>query len=185
MTENKAKSFLNFLVDTAKIVLLSLLIVVPIRYFVAQPFFVRGASMELTYEHGDYLIVDQISYYFNAPTRGEVVIFRFPENASQFFIKRIIALPGETIAINDGIVTIKNAENPDGFVLNEPYLKNSANGNLEVTLQENTYFLMGDNRGASYDSRSWGPLPEDFIVGRVFLRAWPFDSFGKPETPNY
>lgn len=151
----------------------------------AQPFFVRGASMEPTYENGDYLIVDQISYRFNAPERGEVIIFRFPQNPSQFFIKRIIGLPGETVSINDGTVTIKNVENPDGFILDEPYLNNSTNGSLEVKLQEDEYFMMGDNRGASYDSRSWGPLSDNFIVGKVFLRAWPFDSFGKPTASSH
>lgn len=183
--ENSRTSFLNFFLDLAKILLISLLIIVPIRYFIAQPFFVRGASMEPSYDNGDYLIVDQISYRFNDPHRGDVIIFRYPENPAQFFIKRIIGLPGETIIIRNGEVTIINSENTEGLVLEEDYLNVLTGGNTETYLAEDEYFVLGDNRQASHDSRKWGALQEDFVIGKVFLRAWPFNKFGRTMEPAY
>jgi len=187
MTKTKeiARSVSSFGMDIAKIVIISLLIIVPIRYFIAQPFFVRGASMEPTYHQGDYLIVDELSYRFNDPQRGEVIIFRFPQNTSQFFIKRIIALPTETIVIKDGSVIIKNEDNPQGFVLEEDYISDVTTGNLEMLLGDNEYFVMGDNRVASHDSRRWGALGETYIIGKVFLRAWPVAQFDLIKKPIY
>ncbi len=162
--------------DIVKVLLISLAIVLPIRAYIAQPFVVRGASMEPTYDDRDYLIVDQISYRASAPRRGEVIVFRYPRDPSQFFIKRIIGLPGETIAIARGSVKIINAEYPEGFLLDEPYLES---GRAETypesvtALGEDEYFVLGDNRLASSDSRVWGVLPRRLITGRAFLRAWP------------
>ena len=167
----------SFFWDIAKIIIISLVIIIPIRYFIAQPFFVRGASMEPTYQQGDYLIVDEISYRFNDPRRGDVIIFRFPEDTSQFFIKRIIALPSEVIVIKNGLITIKNQGQPAGFTLGEEYILTTTTGDLEIKLDDNEYFVLGDNRGASHDSRRWGPLADSYIIGRVFLRAWPFNKF--------
>lgn len=182
----KLRGTFDFIWDILKIILVSLVIIIPIRYFVVQPFFVRGASMEPTYHQGDYLLVDEISYRFNEPERGEVIIFRFPGNPSQFYIKRIIGLPAETVKINDSVVTIVSGDNPDGFVLEEEYINTiNTDGTLEFTLGENEYFVMGDNRPASHDSRRWGPLAENFIVGRVWVRAWPFNQFDLVETPAY
>ncbi|MEX0877232.1 MAG: signal peptidase I [Candidatus Spechtbacterales bacterium] len=182
----KLRGTLDFIWDISKIILISLVIIIPIRYFVVQPFFVRGASMEPTYQQGDYLLVDEISYRFSEPKRGEVIIFRFPGNPSQFYIKRIIGLPGETVIVNDGGVTVVSDDNPDGLTLEEDYIRNiNTDGTLEVELNGNEYFVMGDNRLASYDSRRWGPLAENFIIGKVFVRAWPFEQFGVIEAPAY
>ena len=178
-------NFFDFIVDIAKIVIVSLLIIIPIRYFVAQPFFVRGASMEPTYQQGDYLIVDELSYRLHEPRRGEVIIFKFPEDTSQFFIKRIIGLPGETVLIKDTSVFIKNKEHPEGFLVKEPYTLNATTDILEIRLDDNDYFVMGDNRGASHDSRRFGPLNRAFIIGKVFLRAWPFGKFEIIDKPVY
>jgi len=158
--------------------LIALLIVIPIRMFVAQPFIVSGASMEETFQSGEYLIVDQVTYHFHNPDRGDVVVFRYPRDPSKFFIKRVIAIPGDTITIDNNVVTITNAENPDGFVVNEPYIAamNSA-GRLTETLGDREYFVMGDNRDFSSDSRAWGVLQEERIVGRAFLRLFPPQSF--------
>lgn len=142
--------------------------------------------MEPNYHQGDYLLVDEISYRFNSPQRGEVIIFRFPGNPSQFYIKRIIGLPGETVTIDEGTVIIKESEDGQGFELKEDYLDTvDTSGNLEITLSDSEYFVLGDNRSASHDSRRWGPLGENFIIGKVFLRAWPFDQFDLIEAPNY
>lgn len=142
--------------------------------FVAQPFLVQGASMEPSFRSGDYLLVDEVTYRLREPERGEVIVFRNPTNESEFFIKRIIGLPGEQVIINGGRVLI------DGEVLSEEYLPYGVEvrGEHVFTLDENEYFVMGDNRPASYDSRRWGPLTRDRIVGVVRLRFWPPSTFG-------
>ncbi len=164
----------NTLGEIFRFSIIALLIVVPIRMFVAQPFIVSGASMAETFHTGEYLIVDQVTYYLHAPTRGDVVIFRYPRDPSKFFIKRIIGVPGDTVIIEDSTVTIKNAAFPEGFTLDEPYIKSMKAGNpLEETLGEREYFVMGDNRDESSDSRVWGVLQEERIVGRALVRLFP------------
>ncbi len=180
------RSFLFFIWEIAKIVIIALLIVVPIRYFVFQPFFVRGQSMEPNFYHGDYLIIDELSYQFREPQRGEVIVFRYPHDPSQRYIKRIIGLPEETITIKDGQVLIFEDGIPQ--VLDETeYLSSSLQtlGDMEVKLDEDEYFVLGDNRPLSADSRRWGNLPEENIIGRVFFRAWPFVALAKIEVPAY
>ena len=177
LQSQKGKFFL-FLWEIVKITVLALVIILPIRYFIAQPFFVKGASMEPSFEDNDYLIINEISYRFSEPERGEVVVFRFPEDPKQFFIKRVIALPGETIEIKNNEVKIFNEANPLGFVLNESgYLDPSqtTESELRMKLDENEYFVLGDNRLHSSDSRRWGAVNRHFIVGKTFIRAWPFN----------
>lgn len=176
--KNEQGGFFLFLWEIIKITILALAIILPIRYYVAQPFFVKGASMEPSFEDGNYLIIDEISYRFSKPQREEVVVFRFPEDPKQFFIKRIIALPQETIQIKNNEIKIFNEQNPLGFTLNESgYLDSdqTTENELKIKLDENEYFVLGDNRLHSSDSRRWGPLNETFIVGRVLIRAWPID----------
>lgn len=142
--------------------------------FVAQPFLVQGASMEPSFHTGDYLLVDEVTYRLRSPQRGEVIVFRSPTNESEFFIKRIIGLPGEQVIISDGRVLI------DGKALSEDYLPYGVDvrGEYVFQLGDDEYFVMGDNRPASYDSRRWGPLPGGNIVGLVRLRFWPPAVFG-------
>jgi len=178
------RSFSVFVWEIIKIVVIALLIVVPIRYFIFQPFFVKGQSMEPNFETGDYLIVDEISYRIENPQRGDVVVFKYPNNLSQRYIKRIIGLPDETIEIKEGQVIVS------GKVLDESsYLPRGVftpdRGFTKITLTENEYFVLGDNRSQSPDSRLWGPLPRDDIIGRVFFRAWPFVALAKFEAPSY
>jgi len=162
------------LAEIVRFALIALIIVVPVRMFIAQPFIVSGASMEDTFHSGEYLIVDQVSYYFDDPERGDVIIFRYPGDPSKFFIKRVIGLPGDTITIVDGTVTITNETYPDGYLLDEPYIEDMPlSPPLEETLGEREYFVMGDNRDESSDSRSWGVLQEERIVGRAWLRLFP------------
>jgi len=180
------KKFLIFFWEIAKIVIIALIIVVPIRYLIFQPFFVKGQSMEPNFENGDYLIIDELSYKIRDPQRGEVVVFKYPYDISQRYIKRIIGLPGETVEVGNGAVAVYNEEG--GRVLEEsdylyPYLDTP--GETRITLGEGEYFVMGDNRSASSDSRRWGPVPREDMVGRVFLRAWPFAALTKIETPEY
>jgi len=178
---------LAFVWETIKVVVVSLAIILPIRYYLVQPFFVKGASMEPNFEDGDYLLVDEISYRFSEPARGDVVIFRYPEDKSQFFIKRIIGLPSETIELKNNRVIAYNGQNPDGLELKESYLDSEQEtlGNIIMRLGGNEYFVLGDNRLASSDSRRWGPVEKTLITGKAFLRAWPFTKFDKILTPMY
>jgi len=151
----------------------SLLMVFLVRTFIAQPFVVNGASMEPTFHTNEYLIVDQLSYEVGTPKRGEVIIFKYPLIPSRYFIKRVIALPGETIKISGTKVEIKRVNSEEFEVLDEPYIEFEKESFVETTLAEDEYFVMGDNRMASLDSRSWGPLKDSFIVGKAFLRLFP------------
>ena len=172
---------LDFVWETIKVVVISLAIILPVRYYLVQPFFVKGASMEPSFEDGDYLLIDEISYRFSEPSRGDVIVFRYPEDRSQFFIKRIIGLPSETIEVKNNKVIIYNAGSSEGLVLAENYLDSDQEtlGNMLTRLDDNEYFVLGDNRLASSDSRRWGPVAKTLITGKVFLRAWPFDKFDK------
>ena len=181
------KKVLSFFWEVAKIVVIALLIVIPIRYFLFQPFFVKGQSMEPNFEQGDYLIIDELSYRLRDPQRGEVIVFNFPQKPSQRYIKRIIGLPGETIEIKNNQVIIYNNDS-QGQILDESgYLSSSVqtSGDFQFALNDEEYFVMGDNRPLSSDSRRWGVLPKDDIVGRVLLRAWPPTALAKFEAPVY
>lgn len=156
-----------------KLVLISILIVIPFRLYIAQPFIVDGASMDPTFKTGEYLIVDELTYHFSAPARGSVLIFKYPKDPSKYFIKRVIGLPGETVSIKQGVVTIINNEHPDGFLLDEPYVEFDRADNLTTTLGEGEYFVLGDNRSGSADSRVWGAVPEKNIIGRPIIRFLP------------
>ena len=171
------KTFREEALETFRFVLIALAIVIPIRVFIAQPFFVSGASMDPTFADHQYLIVDEISYRFTDPSRGEVVIFKYPKNPSQYFIKRIIGLPGETVVIaGTGKVTIKDKDGKITTTLNEPYVVFPKSDNIERTLGADEYFVMGDNRAGSFDSRLWGPLERDLIVGRALIRLFPLST---------
>jgi len=163
----------SFWKEIFKLFILSILIVIPFRLFIAQPFIVDGASMSPTFETGNYLIIDEISYRFSTPPRGSVLVFKYPKDTSKYFIKRVIGLPGETVQIKDGKVTIISNEHPDGLVLEESYVKKDKIETLNYTLGEGEYFVMGDNRAGSADSRLWGPVPEEDIIGRPVIRFLP------------
>ena len=162
------------LAEIVRFSIIAILLVIPIRMFVAQPFIVSGASMDNTFHSGEYLIVDQVTYHFEKPGRGDVVIFRYPRDPSKFFIKRVIGLPGDTITIENSKVTIANEANPLGFTLDEPYIKSmQPEAPFRETLGDREYFVMGDNRDKSSDSRAWGVLQEERIIGRAFIRLFP------------
>ena len=142
--------------------------------------------MEPNFKNGDYLVVDEISYRFADPNRGDVIVFKFPGDPKQRYIKRIIGIPGETVKIEEGKITISNQEK--SWVLDESnYLPSSltTSSNEEISLGNDEYFVLGDNRPFSSDSRRWGLLPRENIIGRVFLRALPFGAFAKIDAPSY
>ena len=168
----------GLLKDLAILALLVVVVVLPLRLFIISPFVVDGESMHPTFENLDYLIVDEISYRFHAPARGDVIVFRYPNDPSIFYIKRIIGLPGETVAINHGEVTITKTDGTTE-TLTEPYVATEdATYTKVTTLGDNEYFVMGDNRPNSSDSRVWGPLPAKDIIGHVFLRLLPISETG-------
>lgn len=168
----------GLLKDLFTLAFLIVVVVIPIRMFIISPFVVDGESMHPTFKNLDYLIVDEIVYAFTAPARGDVVVFRYPGNPSVFYIKRIIGLPGEVVAINRGVITITSLSG-EVQQLKESYIVNDdATYTKKVTLNPGEYFVLGDNRPNSSDSRVWGPLPRKNIVGRVDLRLLPIKESG-------
>ncbi|MFA5987471.1 MAG: signal peptidase I [Candidatus Paceibacterota bacterium] len=176
--EDKKITFRDFISEIVRFTIISVLIVAPIRIFIAQPFMVSGGSMDPTFTNGDYLVIDELSYYFENPQRGEIIVFRYPKDTSKFFIKRIVGMPGETLNISPNNISVKSKDGD--VVMNEPYVKNPDlfGRNMEVTLGPDEYFVMGDNRGASSDSREWGSLKKQLITGRVLFRLLPITHAG-------
>jgi signal peptidase I len=183
------KKVMSFLSETGKTILLSLIAVYLIRSFIVQPFYVRGASMEPNFEDGEYLIVNEIgyscvpyvNYCFGQPQRGDVVVFRYPLDPSEYFIKRVIGLPGDIVEIQNGHVVVNGKE------LGEAYIPSGVftYGNAKITLAKGEYYVLGDNRLASSDSRRWGILPARNIIGRVWFRGWPVSRIGIIPEPSY
>lgn len=186
----------GFLMEIVKVFILAVIIILPIRVFLFQPFFVQGASMEPNFHNGEYLLINEWGYKhtnigfasdplmsvkpFRDLNRSDVVVFRYPKNPSVFYVKRVVGLPGETITLEKGQIRI-SLEDGSSYVLDEsPYIPDSVHteGGQMVTLGEDEYFVMGDNREHSNDSRSWGPVSKEFIIGKVFVRMWPLDHFG-------
>ncbi len=173
----------SFWGEIIQIVVISIAIVVPFRAYVAQPFLVSGQSMDDTFANGQYLIVDELTYQFRGPERGEVLIFHYPLDTKKFFIKRVIGLPGETVEIKNNIVTVCQSDctnDKNKFILNEPYIKTSATDplaklrpDISVTLKADEYYVLGDNRGFSSDSRYWGPVKRELVSGRPIFRLFP------------
>ncbi|MCD4693758.1 signal peptidase I [bacterium] len=184
------KKALYFTLDLVKIVVISLAIIIPIRYFLIQPFYVQGSSMEPNFHTSEYLIIDEISYRFNKPERGDVIVFKYPRNPKEYFIKRIIGLPGEKVKFENGDIYIYNDTYEHGIILEEDYLPSSLKtsplqGSNIVELGENEYFVLGDNRNSSKDSRMFGPVDKSLIEGRVLFRGWPIDKAQFFEAPEY
>ncbi len=137
--------------------------------------------MVSTFHPKDYLVVDQLTYRFEKPERGDVVIFKYPLDPSVYFVKRLIGLPGETIRITDNVVTVQGrGKNAVPVRIDEPYISSVGTDKqpIEITLEENEYYVLGDNRRESSDSRVWGPLQEKFLIGRAFFRAVPIMNIG-------
>ncbi len=143
--------------------------------------------MESNFEDGDYIFVNELAYEIGDPERGDVVVFRYPLDHSQFFIKRIIGMPGETVEVKDNKVIIRNAAHPNGMVLPEAYLDASqqTTGDQRVKLDDNEYYVMGDNRMRSSDSRRWGAVNKSLITGKASLRLWPLSRIEIVDDPAY
>ena len=182
----KIKAVLGFIIEVIQIVIIAAAIVIPVRYFLIQPFNVKGASMQPNFYDSEYLIIDELSFRLRLPERGEVIVFRYPQNPREFFIKRVIGLPGETVEVLGGRIVIYNKEHPNGITLIESYLNGAlTEGKKKVTLASDEYWVMGDNRGESLDSRSFGPLNKEFFIGRVWWRGLPLTRLGGFDLPEY
>ena len=175
METTKTKSQLFW--ELVRFALIAFIIVVPIRVFVVEAFVVEGNSMVPTFEDGNYLIIDKLSYRLGDPKRDDVVIFRYPKDQTKFFIKRIIGLPGETIDVrsSENEVIIINKEHPNGFKIDQSFVKNIGGMDKHIILEADEYFVMGDNRSGSSDSRIWGPVNKKFLTGKAFLRLLPIN----------
>ena len=159
-----------------QVIVIALVIAIPIRWLIAEPFIVNGASMDPTFATGQFLIVDRVTYRFEPPQRGDVIVFEYPNDPSIYYIKRIVVLPGESFSIHDGKVFVANAADPGGFYLNDSFVAadHASYDNIATTTMDAThYFVMGDNRSQSSDSRVWGPLDRHFIIGRPIVRLLP------------
>lgn len=148
--------------------------------------------MEPNFQDHEYLIIDELNYRFTEPIRGQVIVFRYPRNPQEYFIKRIIGLPGEEVQIKNGQVIVFNNEYKDGLILKEDYLPDdlitSHSNELKIAVGPNEYFVLGDNRQSSRDSRDFGPVAKSYVIGKVLLRGWPFSRatfFGQSYWPQY
>lgn len=178
---------LKFFLELVQVVAISLAIIIPVRYFLVQPFYVKGASMEPNFFDHEYLVIDELSYRFHQPQRGDIVVFHYPNDPKNYFIKRVVGLPGETVEIAEGQVKIYNDKYPNGLVLDEHvYLDDVYTAQTRrETLKANEYFVLGDNRASSLDSRYFGPISDKVIVGRVWVRGWPLDRWKIFSSPTY
>ncbi len=177
------KFFLSFF-EVIETVAIAVAAVFLIRTFVAQPFLVSGSSMEPSFHNSNYLLVDELTYRFREPERGEVVVFKYPGNHKSYYIKRIIGLPGEKLVIQDGQVSVYSGG--EKLSLKENYtMPGGTSGRFETTLGQSQYFVMGDNRNFSFDSRSWGSLKRSEIIGLARFRLWPINEVVAFSAPNY
>ncbi|MBP6948552.1 MAG: signal peptidase I [Candidatus Pacebacteria bacterium] len=173
--------------------IISIIIIVKlVQAFIVQPFIVEGDSMLPTYVSKEFLLVDKLSYLLHEPKRGDVMIFKLYENNNnpyegKHLIKRVIGLPGERVVVYNGVTTIYNKSNPNGFILDERFVENTLKTkSADITLDDHHYFMMGDNRAQSYDSRDWGALDADSIRGQVLFRIFPFTKLSyKPGQYTY
>jgi signal peptidase I len=176
------KKWKSIIIEFIQIALIALAIVIPIRYFLIQPFYVKGVSMEPNFYNHEYLIINKIIYRLDNPQRGDVVIFKYPKSLNDYFIKRIIGLPEERVKITGTKITIYNKENLKGKIFDENKFlpeEYKVNKNIDITLRKDEYFVLGDNRGHSFDSSAngFGSLEKKFIIGKAWIRAWPFNKF--------
>ncbi|MFZ2522480.1 MAG: signal peptidase I [Minisyncoccia bacterium] len=173
--QEKKSTWKDIVKEIVIFVIIAFGIVLPFRMYVAEPYLVDGRSMDPTFKTGDYLIVNKILYRYKTPERNTVLVFKYPNDPKKSFIKRVIGLPGETVEIKGNTVTIKNKENPEGLVLDQSYVIHTSQQDIKRVLSEDEYFVMGDNRTESFDSRAWGPLNKKYVSGEPLIRLWPLN----------
>ena len=176
-----------FLLEFLKIAIVAGVTIIAVRYYLFKPFYVKGASMEPNFYDREYLIIDELSYRLRLPERGEVIVFKYPNNPDEYFLKRIIGLPAERVRVAGGHITVYNAAHPEGVAIQESYLPKDLPtvGEQIIMLGPNQYFVLGDNRPNSFDSRRFGPIGRDAIVGRAWFRGWPFSRMQTFAPPHF
>jgi len=177
----------GFFLDIIETVVLALAIFVIIYLFLLQPHQVRGNSMYPNFHDNEYLLTDKLSYRLGEPGRGDVIVFKAPKNQEYDYIKRIIGLPGEEIEIRNGKLYINDKLLEESYLPAE-YITSGGNfwrEGLEAPVPEGQYFVMGDNRSHSSDSREWGTVPLENIIGKAWLRYWPFNKLGLVREVKY
>ena len=176
-----------FILELIKVAVLAGITIALVRYYLFKPFYVKGASMEPNFYDHEYLIIDELSYRFRPIQRGEVIVFRYPANPKEYFLKRVVGLPGERVKVAEGRVTVYNEAHPEGVAIDESYLAKDllTIGEKITILGGNQYFVLGDNRPNSFDSRRFGPIDGTIIVGRAWLRGWPLSRLEKFEAPTF
>lgn len=182
--ESPAKKTLVAFLDFAKTTTVVVLLALAIRLFIVQPFIVEGQSMQPTFENSDYLITEKVSYTLRAPQRGEIVIFHPPDNSSVNYIKRIVGLPGDRVEIKDGSIYINSQKIDEPYLTSNEQTKTVAK-DLDIKLKEDEYFVLGDNRNHSRDSREIGPVPKQNIVSKIWVRLLPLNSVNAFAAVNY
>lgn len=179
-------SFGVFILELVKVALLAGLTIWLVRYFLFKPFYVKGQSMEPNFYEKEYLIIDELSYRFREPVRGEVIVLKAPPPVEKdYYLKRILGLPGEKVSVQNNKVIVYNQAHPEGEVLEESYLTENTPGSITITLGPDQYFVLGDNRDASFDSRRFGAISRDDIVGRTWIRGWPITRVAIIPSPEY
>lgn len=180
MANNFLEEVLYFFLETAQSFVLALVIFIAGYYLIGRPHIISGSSMDPSFANTEFIITQKVSYYLHQPQRGDVIVFKWPPNPNFEYIKRIVALPDDTLKIEDGAITINNQK------LNEPYLdpRTYTAGNIafeagkDYKIPKDQYLVMGDNRGKSSDSREWGLVPKKNLIGKVFFRYWPLTHIG-------
>jgi signal peptidase I len=160
----------RFLLDILETLILSVVLFVGINYVTAR-IRVDGSSMEPSFQSGQLILVNRLAYRIGEPLRGDVIVFNFPRNPTQEYIKRLIGLPGDHIEVRDGQVLVNN------IPIDEPYIAAAPRYTGEWTIPEEQYFVLGDNRNNSSDSHSWGMVPADFVIGKALAVYWPVDDW--------
>ena len=167
----------SLLRETLETVVLAILIFLVIRSLV-QNYRIEGQSMEPNFQHGQYLLVNKLAYRLGEYRRGDVIVFHYPNNPSQDYIKRVIGLPGDTVEFRDGVLLV------NGATVEEPYDQVQIARNIAAqTVAPGFLYVLGDNRPASSDTRTWGQLSQEFVIGKAWLAIWPVDRAGLVEHP--
>lgn len=192
ISEHPLAIVFRYLYEIIKTIVIVIIMYLLIRTFIFQPFEVDGSSMEPTLHNNEFLLVQKVTSYFKDIQRGDVIVFRYPNDPKVSYVKRIVGLPGDKVAISQGKVTIYNSQTPNGLVLDENYLVqgqqtrvNNDYSEHDWTVGANEYFVMGDNRDHSDDSRSWNFVPKSNIIGQVWLTVYPIKDFGTVEKVSY
>jgi len=181
------KSVVNFFFDFLETIVVALSIFVVIYLFILQPHEIKGSSMEPNFHNNEYILTDKISYRFKDPQRGNIIVFKAPKNPDIDYIKRIIGLPGESVKIEKGDVYVNGQKLTEQYILDKSLLFPGSfmQEAVPVTVPPGEYFVMGDNRPHSSDSREFGPIPKKSIIGKAFLRYWPLNEVGIISGVNY